>query len=71
MEEELRTGERYRFPHFYSMCWLAFSDMMEQYIECFKTKREPAPWLMSNLLPLYGRLKTRLEANGDVEVFIP
>ena len=67
MEEVLQTEDRYLFPHFYTVCWLALSDMAEQCIECFKMKREPPPWLMSNLLPLYHRLETWLEANGDVE----
>ena len=69
MEVKLEADERYTVPHFYTMNWFALSDMMKQLIGFSEEKKKPPEWLTKNVVPLYRRLKTSWEADGDLEVF--
>ncbi|GAU93307.1 hypothetical protein RvY_05270-2 [Ramazzottius varieornatus] len=67
MEDQLQTPDRYRFPHFYTVCWFALSEMVGQLEDCFEQAKEPPAWLTQNIVPLYVRLKAWIEADGDLE----
>ncbi|OQV23937.1 Lysine-specific demethylase 7A [Hypsibius exemplaris] len=57
MEDRLETPERYRFPHFYTVCWEAFQDLVSR-LEDFRDHPKDAPkWLLKAVSTLYNTLQ--------------